>query len=403
MKKILAISILVVILSVSIISVAAQNQYEIPSWVKGIAGFWAEEKITDAEFGEGLTFLIENNIINVPKIQELENRISQLENENRELQSKLGISSQPEYYSDYSSEMSLTVTTDKSSYREGEVVKISGQVSTIVIGTPVTIQLFGNEYLVDITQASVFQDGSYSYVVVAGGPLWIKGNYIVSASYGEGNTAETNFSYSPKQSTSSYSSQNCSGIAKCVSETVTQIVDGDTIYTTSYKIRLSLTNTPESNELGFATATTFTSRMCPVGSTILIDQDDRQPYDQYGRLLANVYCGGESLNSALLYNDYANILTQYCSTSEFSSERWAQDFGCGSSSKATSQSSQTTKPSTSQSQSSTSNCDPSYPDFCIPSSPPDLDCKDIPQKRFTVLQPDPHGFDRDNDGIGCES
>ncbi len=50
-----------------------------------------------------------------------------------------------------------------------------------------------------------------------------------------------------------------------------------------------------------------------------------------------------------------------------------------------------------------SNCDPSYPDFCIPSPPPDLNCADIPQKRFTVTGSDPHGFDRDGDGIACES
>ena len=48
-------------------------------------------------------------------------------------------------------------------------------------------------------------------------------------------------------------------------------------------------------------------------------------------------------------------------------------------------------------------CDPSYPDFCIPPPPPDLNCSDIPQKKFRVLQPDPHGFDGDKDGIGCES
>ena len=48
-------------------------------------------------------------------------------------------------------------------------------------------------------------------------------------------------------------------------------------------------------------------------------------------------------------------------------------------------------------------CDPSYPDFCIPPSPPDLDCKDIAQKRFTVIGSDPHRFDGDKDGIGCES
>jgi hypothetical protein len=51
----------------------------------------------------------------------------------------------------------------------------------------------------------------------------------------------------------------------------------------------------------------------------------------------------------------------------------------------------------------TSNCDPSYPDFCIAPPPPDLDCKDIKRKNFTVRQPDPHKFDRDKDGIGCES
>jgi len=52
---------------------------------------------------------------------------------------------------------------------------------------------------------------------------------------------------------------------------------------------------------------------------------------------------------------------------------------------------------------STSGCDSSYPDSCIPSPPPDLDCPDVSQKRFTVVGSDPHGFDRDGDGIGCES
>jgi len=49
------------------------------------------------------------------------------------------------------------------------------------------------------------------------------------------------------------------------------------------------------------------------------------------------------------------------------------------------------------------NCDESYPDVCIPPYPPDLDCSEIQYANFKVLQPDPHGFDRDKDGIGCES
>lgn len=47
-------------------------------------------------------------------------------------------------------------------------------------------------------------------------------------------------------------------------------------------------------------------------------------------------------------------------------------------------------------------CDPSYPTVCIPPPPPDLDCKDVSYKNFKVLSPDPHEFDRDGDGIGCE-
>lgn len=48
-------------------------------------------------------------------------------------------------------------------------------------------------------------------------------------------------------------------------------------------------------------------------------------------------------------------------------------------------------------------CDSSYPDYCIPPPPPDLNCPDITgRKPFHVRQPDPHHFERDHDGWGCE-
>lgn len=187
---------------------------------------------------------------------------------------------------------------------------------------------------------------------------------------------------------------DCTGSSGCFSDYVTRIIDGDTIYTDTLKIRLSLTNTPEINQAGYSQATLFTEMLCPVGSRILVDQDDLQPVDNYGRVLAKVYCGDKVLNSELLYNGYANILTQYCSTSEFSGEAWAQTYGCGI---------KKIQPLTPSIQTKENNCDPSYPDFCIPPPPPDLDCKDITQKKFTVLPPDPHRFDRDKDGIGCET
>jgi hypothetical protein len=56
-----------------------------------------------------------------------------------------------------------------------------------------------------------------------------------------------------------------------------------------------------------------------------------------------------------------------------------------------------------------SNCDPSYPDVCIPIGSADYDCAggsgngpNYIQGPIRVLPPDPHGLDRDGDGWGCE-
>ena len=191
----------------------------------------------------------------------------------------------------------------------------------------------------------------------------------------------------------------CTG--KCITETVIRIIDGDTIYTANYKIRLSLTNTPEKDESGCQEATLFTAMHCPVGSMITIDQDDLQPVDDYGRILGKVYCENGVINEFLLSNGHANILTQYCSTSEFSGESWAQSYGC----KAKKQTPvETPKTSTTNipKEDSKENCDVSYPDVCITPYPPDLNCGDVSYNNFRVVGNDPHHFDGDKDGIGCE-
>jgi hypothetical protein len=48
------------------------------------------------------------------------------------------------------------------------------------------------------------------------------------------------------------------------------------------------------------------------------------------------------------------------------------------------------------------NCHPSYSVWIMP-PPPDLDCDDVNATNFQVTGSDPHGFDGDNDGIGCET
>lgn len=165
--------------------------------------------------------------------------------------------------------------------------------------------------------------------------------------------------------------------------TVEKVFDGDTLKLKDCgkSIRLSLVDTPEETEAGYQEAKAFTEELCKVGSMITVDQDDSQPYDRYERIIAVVYCQNKNLNAELISNKLGNIDTRFCLESKFSNEDWAS--GCQTS---------VTKDT----------CDPSYPTVCIPPSPPDLDCSDIRYRDFKVLQPDPHRFDGDKDGIGCE-
>lgn len=120
----------------------------------------------------------------------------------------------------------------------------------------------------------------------------------------------------------------CVGTAECFTGAVTKIVDGDTLDVDGRRIRLALVNTPERGDPGFSEATEFTSLLCPVGSTVLVDEDDGQTEGSYDRMVAKVFCGGRILNAELLYAGHAEVYTQYCKVSEFGEESWARDYGC---------------------------------------------------------------------------
>jgi len=160
-------------------------------------------------------------------------------------------------------------------------------------------------------------------------PSWIKNN---AKWWSEGSIGDSDFisgiQFLIGNGMIKVNQPGCQGTALCITGIVEKIVDGDTINVSGYKIRLSLVNTPESNEVGFREATEFTSTLCPVGSSIVVDQDDKQPFDSFGRIVGKVTCSGKLLNSELLYNEHAKILTEFCRKSEFSAEAWATKYGC---------------------------------------------------------------------------
>lgn len=167
----------------------------------------------------------------------------------------------------------------------------------------------------------------------------------------------------------------------CIERVVTRVLDGDTLDVEGgLRIRLVLVDAPELHEPGGTAARDFLTDRC-LGALALIDEDDFQIGDDpYGRVLAVVRCRGANANAALIASALADTYYAFCSRSEFGSEAWT---GCDA----------VPPPA---------DCDPAYPGVCIPSPPPDLDCADIPHRNFRVLPPDPHRFDGDGDGIGCE-
>lgn len=158
---------------------------------------------------------------------------------------------------------------------------------------------------------------------------------------------------------------------------VTRVIDGDTVELEGgERIRYIGIDTPEEGELGFEEATQRNAELVEE-KTITLDICEEEPKDIFGRTLAYVIVGSSVVNEVLLSEGLAVPLhIPPCGTETVECyQDIAQD---------------------------TKECDPSYPTVCIPPPPPDLDCGDIPYRNFTVLSPDPHRFDRDGDGIGCE-
>jgi predicted secreted protein with PEFG-CTERM motif len=93
----------------------------------------------------------------------------------------------------------ISVQTDDHNYDEGDTIVISGQVSTTIGDTQVTLQLFKEGNMIEIAQIKVSADGNYSHTIIAEGQLWKnQGDYTVKVTYGEGNIAESTFTFTPK-------------------------------------------------------------------------------------------------------------------------------------------------------------------------------------------------------------
>jgi micrococcal nuclease len=185
---------------------------------------------------------------------------------------------------------------------------------------------------------------------------------------------------------------------------VVSVVDGDTIDVRindrDVRVRYIGVNTPEQDQAFYSEATAYNQKL--VGNKTVTLVKDTSETDPFNRLLRYVIVGDTFVNNELVAMGYAEA------------SAYAPDTACVNTFETAQRKAQLVKvglwmatpevyiPAVTGGD-ATAICDLSYPGVCIPPAPPDLDCGDIQYRRFQVLPPDPHGFDRDGDGVGCES
>ncbi|MCS7294077.1 MAG: thermonuclease family protein, partial [Dehalococcoidia bacterium] len=200
---------------------------------------------------------------------------------------------------------------------------------------------------------------------------------------------------------------------------VTNVVDGDTIEVAfrdgrQARVRLIGIDTPEvygEVECFGVAASQFTAEWLARREVAL--ERDVSETDRYGRLLRYVWIGPYLFNELLVREGYAGVTT-YPPDVKYAwrfreAERAAREERAGlwgvcpvSPIGGGQEPPPEPGPVPGPIPTPSPTCDPSYPDVCLPPPPPDLDCADIPYRRFTVRPPDPHRLDPDRDGIGCE-
>ena len=92
----------------------------------------------------------------------------------------------------------VTVTTDKTSYLDGDKVLVTGEVTQLLSGFPISLTLIApNGNVVTIEQIEISPDNKYSTELTLGGPLMtMGGTYTIEVQYGTQNrTAQTTFTF----------------------------------------------------------------------------------------------------------------------------------------------------------------------------------------------------------------
>ena len=89
----------------------------------------------------------------------------------------------------------ISLTSDNTAYQEGDVITITGQIEKVIPGMPITLQVFFEKNLLQVSQVKVSQDGKFTDTFTAAGPQWQnEGTVTINAGYG-GQDTELNIEF----------------------------------------------------------------------------------------------------------------------------------------------------------------------------------------------------------------
>ncbi len=83
----------------------------------------------------------------------------------------------------------IILLSDNTAYQEGDVITITGEIEKVIPGMPVTLQIFFEKNLIQVSQVKVSQDGEFTDTFTAAGPQWQnEGTVTIKADYGGAST-----------------------------------------------------------------------------------------------------------------------------------------------------------------------------------------------------------------------
>ncbi len=97
---------------------------------------------------------------------------------------------------DMVSNQKIVLIADNTAYQEGDVITITGSVEKVIPGMPISLQIFFEKNLIQVSQVRVSQDGEFTDTFTAEGPQWLnEGNVIIRANYGGDTSTELIISF----------------------------------------------------------------------------------------------------------------------------------------------------------------------------------------------------------------